>query len=175
VRLILFPPALLTDLGTNTPIFARHLKPGGWIEFQEIDHFPYSQDGELAADNPIRLYWSHIHAALRSINVQVNNAPRLASLMRSAGFVNVTERIYFTPIGPWPHNKQLREVGMYWRTVLIEGLEAIALRPFTKVLGWRTEEIEAFLAEVKEAYMDPRTRAYMPFYIVYGQKPMTVE
>jgi hypothetical protein len=91
--------------------------------------------------------------------------------MRAAGFVNVTERVFCTPIGPWPKNRQLREVGLYWRAVLMEGLEAIALGPMTRGLGWRREEVEVFLVGVRKAYLEKGTHAWMPFYVVYGQKP----
>ena len=53
----------------------------------------------------------------------------------------------------------------------MEGLEAIALGPLTRGLGWRKEEIEVFLVNVRKAYLDRSTHAFMPFYIVYGRKP----
>jgi len=117
------------------------------------------------------LYWTHVHSAFGQVGVQSSNAPRLASIMRSVGFINVTERITFVPIGPWSENRYHRRIGWYWRTVLMQGLEAIALRAFTKVLGWRKEEIEVFLAGVRKAYMDPKIHAFMLFYTVCGQKP----
>jgi len=149
----------------------RHLKPGGWIECQELDHYPRSEDGTLAPDNPMVTYWGLISDGLLQRGVQFRLAPNLASLMRAAGFINVTERVFFTPIGPWPRNRALQEVGLYWRAVLIEGLEAIALGPLIKGLGWRKEEVDVFLAGVRKAYLEKSTHSYMPFYVIYGQKP----
>lgn len=91
--------------------------------------------------------------------------------MRDAGFVNVVERVFYTPIGPWPSNRQLREVGLYWRAVLVEGLEAIALGPLTRGSNWKKEEVEVFLASVRKLYFDKNIHSYMPFYVIYGQKP----
>ena len=156
-------------------LFSRayhHLKPGGWIECQELDHFPQSEDGTLTPDNPMIEYWNHISNGLRMRGVDFRQAPQLAAKMRAAGFVNVTERVFFTPIGPWPRNRALREVGLYWRAVLMEGLEAIALVPLVKGLGWRKDEVDVFLAGVRKAYLDRATHSYMPFYVVYGQKPV---
>ncbi|KAF2493858.1 S-adenosyl-L-methionine-dependent methyltransferase, partial [Lophium mytilinum] len=146
-----------------------HLKPGAWMECQELTHYPECDDGTMTPDNPIAQYWGYIIHALS--NLGVNLRPRLADLMRAAGFVNVTERIFYTPIGPWPKNKALRKVGLYWRAVLMEGLEAIALGPMTKGLGWRKEEVEVFLVGVRKAYLDKGTHAWMPFHVIYGQKP----
>ncbi|KAF2140297.1 uncharacterized protein K452DRAFT_310055 [Aplosporella prunicola CBS 121167] len=149
----------------------RHLKPGGWLECQEIDHMPMCHDGTLAPDDPMLEYWQHVTSGLAGVGVPFRSASLLAGYMREAGFVNVTERVFYTPIGPWPKNRQLREVGLYWRAVLTEGLEAIALGPLTRGLGWSKEEIEVFLAGVRKAYMKPETHSFMPFYIVHGQKP----
>ncbi|KAF2808335.1 S-adenosyl-L-methionine-dependent methyltransferase [Mytilinidion resinicola] len=147
----------------------QHLKPGAWMECQELTHYPECDDGSMAPDNPIAQFWGYIIAALS--NLGVNLRPRLADLMRDAGFINVTERIFYTPIGPWPKNRALQKVGLYWRAVLVEGLEAIALGPMTKGLGWRKEEVEVFLVGVRKAYLEKGTHTWMPFHVIYGQKP----
>jgi hypothetical protein len=141
------------------------------MECQEIDHFPRSEDGTLAPDNAMIRYWDEVANGLASHGVKFRAAPQLMTMMQEAGFINVTQRIFFTPIGAWPQNRALKEVGVYWRAVLMEGLEAIALRPLTGALGWSKEEVEVFLASVRKAYMDRSTHAYMPFYVTYGQKP----
>ena len=53
----------------------------------------------------------------------------------------------------------------------MEGLEAIALAPMIRGLGWQKQEVDVFLAGVRKAYVDRSTHSYMPFYIIYGQKP----
>jgi hypothetical protein len=125
----------------------------------------------MADDNLMLAYWLQVTAGLKALGVDFRLAPHLATMMRNAGFINVTERVFFTPIGPWPKNRALKEVGMYWRATLMEGIEAIALGPMIRGLGWRKEEVEVFIAGVRKAYVDRETHAWMPFYIVYGQKP----
>ncbi|GME33718.1 methyltransferase domain-containing protein [Neofusicoccum parvum] len=149
----------------------RHLKPGGWMECQEIDHMPTCHDNTLAPDDAMLQYWQMVTDGLQNVGVPFRSAPHLKKYMEEAGFVNVTERIFYTPIGPWPKNRHLREVGLYWRAVLMEGLEAIALGPMTRGLGWNKEEIAVYLARVRKAYLDPATHSFMPFYIIHGQKP----
>jgi hypothetical protein len=141
------------------------------MECQEVKHYPECEDGTMAPDNPMALYWGHVPNGLLNLGIDFLITPQLSQMMRDAGFVDVTERIFYTPIGPWPRNRALREVGLYWRAVLMEGLEAIALGPLTRGLGWRKEEIEVFLVSVRKAYLDRSTHAFMPFYIVYGRKP----
>ena len=114
-------------------------------------------DSTLEPNNPMVEYWSHVTDGLANVGVPFRCGPEIAQHMRDAGFINVTERVFYTPIGPWPKNRHLREVGLYWRAVLMEGLEAIALGPLTRGLGWTKEEITVFLANVRKAYLAPET------------------
>ena len=54
---------------------------------------------------------------------------------------------------------------------MIEGLQSYSLAGFTRVLGWPTEEVQAFLAEVRKEIMDRKLHVYAEFYWIYGQKP----
>lgn len=128
-------------------------------------------DNTLADDDAMLQYWQMVTDGLGRVGVPFRSASLLKTYMEAAGFVNVTERVFYTPIGPWPKNRHLREVGLYWRAVLMEGLEAIALGPMTRGLGWSKEEIAVYLAKVRKAYLEPATHSFMPFYVVHGQKP----
>jgi hypothetical protein len=92
-------------------------------------------------------------------------------MMCDLGFINVTTRIFHVLIGRWPKNKMLREVGLHWRLILLDGAQPIALGLMTRGLKWSREQVEMRLVEVRRAYMDERVHIYMPLYIIYGQKP----
>lgn len=118
-------------------------------------------------------YWALINEGLTNLGIDFHAAAggRLAGKMREVGFNKITERILHVPIGTWPKNKVLKTVGLYWRTILLDGLQAIALGPLTRGLGWQREEVEVFLVEVRRSYMDNAALMYMPLHIFYGQKP----
>ncbi|KAK0718886.1 S-adenosyl-L-methionine-dependent methyltransferase [Apiosordaria backusii] len=149
------------------------MRPGGWFEMQEVYHFPISANDSMPANHPIARYWSLINEGLENLGVNFHAAAggKLANMMRDAGFVNVTERVLQIPIGTWPKNKVLKTVGLYWRTILLDGIQAIALGPLTRGLGWSTSDVEMLLMEVRKAYKDNSCLLYMPFHIIYGQKP----
>ncbi|RGP67460.1 hypothetical protein FLONG3_8508 [Fusarium longipes] len=154
----------------------QHMKPGGWMELQEIHHYPHSaRTGEAIQphDHPIAQYWTYINEGLAALGVDFPAAAggKLAAKMRAAGFVNVTERIFHVPLGTWPKNQLLKTVGLYWRTILNDGIQAIALGPMSRGMGWSREQIEVFLVSVRRAYSDNTALMYMPMHIVYGQKP----
>ncbi|KAK3954005.1 methyltransferase [Pseudoneurospora amorphoporcata] len=152
---------------------SEHLRPGGWFEMQEVMHFPISMTGTMPADHPMAQYWALVREGLAALGIDFHAAAggKLAQMMREAGFINVTERILQLPIGTWPKNKVLKTVGLYWRTILLDGIQAIALGPLTRGLKWSREEVEMFLIQVRRAYHDNSSLLYMPLHIIYGQKP----
>jgi len=149
----------------------EHLKPGGWLELQEIHHFPQCHDGSMPPDHPIVKYWNYIDQGLNALGVNFSGTLLLANRMREAGFVNVTTRIFHVPIGLWPRNKVLKMVGLYWQTILMDGAQPIALGPMTRGLKWSKEEVEVWLVQVRKAYMDDSIHSHMPLHIICGQKP----
>lgn len=151
-----------------------HLKPGAWYEMQEIHHFPQCHDGSMPADHPVSKYWNLISQGLSALGINFNMTTDLGDKMRDAGFANVTERIFHVPIGMWPKNKVLKMVGLYWRTILMDGLQAIAMGPLTRGLKWTPDQVEVFLVEVRRAYMEAWVHSHMPLHIIYGQRPQDV-
>lgn len=151
---------------------SRHLKPGGWIELQEIHHFPQSPSTiPLPEDLPLVQFWDLVAKGLDNLGVDFTRTLSLAAMVRDSGFANVTERVFHVPIGTWPKNRTLKECGLYWKTVLMEGLSPIALGPLTRGLGWTQPQVEAFLVGVRKCMKEGKENAFMPMHIIYAQKP----
>jgi hypothetical protein len=148
-----------------------HLKPGGWYEMQEIHHYPQCHDGSMPPDHPVAQFWGQVYDGLAALNVDFWAVLSLEEKMREAGFVNVSVRVFHVPIGVWPKNRVLKTVGLYWREILLLGVEPIALGPFTRGLKWSREQVELYLVRVRQAYADHSCHSHMPLYIICGQKP----
>jgi hypothetical protein len=149
----------------------RHLRPGGWLEIQEVYHYPISLNKTMPPDHPVAQYWSLIYEGLGELGVNFHAVTGLADTMRDSGYINVTERVLQIPLGTWAKNKVLKTVGLYWRTILMDGIQAIALGPLTRGCRWNREQVELFLIQVRKAYHDNSCLMYMPLHIIYGQKP----
>ncbi|PNY25090.1 Phosphoethanolamine N-methyltransferase 1 [Tolypocladium capitatum] len=156
----------------------EHLKPGGWIELQEIHHSPRSAlpGGTVPPGHGVAQFWARVNEGLNTLGVDLNTAAGglLGGWMREAGFTNVTERVFHVPIGTWPKNKVLKTVGLYWRTILLDGIQAIAMGPLTRGLHWNRDQVEVFLMDVRRAYHDNSVLMYMPLHIIYAQRPENV-
>src|SRR5436190_10839127 len=61
---------------------------------------------------------------------------KLYNWMTEVGFVNVKEHPFKLPLGPWPADPKMKDVGNYNLATTDQGLEGYAVYLFTKVLGW---------------------------------------
>lgn len=153
----------------------RHLRPGGYVEFQELRYEPRCDDASAGPDVPyaFRDFMGFMDAGLRALGSELNAVARLPADLRAAGFEGVRERTHKCPIGVWPRDKRLRYCGLFLRTAIMDGLRGLVRRPLGTGLGWTQLQIEVFLVDVRKAVMDADFHAYFPFHVVHARKPLS--
>jgi len=110
----------------------------------------------MAPDSATATYIKDLLAASRAVGREPSPGPDQEKWVRDAGFVNVTHKVVKLPVGPWPKNPALKEIGMLNVTQALEGLEGFTLRLFTGVLGWSVDAIRVLLAKVRKEMKDRR-------------------
>lgn len=85
----------------------KNTKPGGWVEFQDIDARYYSEDGSLTEQHQTSRWIAGLMQAGEKINRVVSPGPDLEGWVRDAGYTNITHRRFKMPIGPWPSDPHL--------------------------------------------------------------------
>ncbi|KAL2141317.1 hypothetical protein VTI28DRAFT_2551 [Corynascus sepedonium] len=148
-----------------------NLKPGGWIELQESANTLYSQDGTLATDNPMVKMMEGLMEACDKIGRTMDPAPNFEKWVKEAGFVNVKVQTFKLPIGSWPKDPRLKEIGTLLGVNFTEGVEAFTAALFADVLGWKKDEITVLNAGVRSAVKKGDAHALFDFIVVTGQKP----
>ncbi|KAK0633849.1 S-adenosyl-L-methionine-dependent methyltransferase [Immersiella caudata] len=146
------------------------LRPGGWAEFQDFDLEYYSDDGSLREKHDVMAWDRLFLGAANETGREVSPGPRLEAWVKEAGFQGVVSRRFKFPIGPWPRDPVLKEVGLYNLIQIENGLEAFTLRLFTGVLGWKEQDVKALLTKVRGDLRDKSIHSYVNFHVVYGQK-----
>lgn len=148
------------------------LAPGGWFESYEVSAFIESDDGTVT-DNMALGQWGKIfveggNKLNRSFLVLQEGLQRKA--LEAAGFVDIQEHDIKMPIGTWPADPKLKELGAYAQLVLTQDPEGWVLF-MTNTLGWTREQILNFVAAVRK---ESRSSKVHPFYrqkVVWGRKP----
>jgi hypothetical protein len=80
--------------------------------------------------------------------------------MIDAGFVDVEEHVLKLPVGLWPKNKRLKNVGLFEMVNMDEGLEGLSLMLFTRALKWTPEQVQLFLMDVRKDVKNPNIHGY---------------
>ncbi|KUJ13013.1 S-adenosyl-L-methionine-dependent methyltransferase [Mollisia scopiformis] len=149
----------------------KHLKPGGYFEQVEISIYIKSDDGSLQEGNPFLKFTRMFEEAGEITGQTFKIAEIMKEKIERAGFVNVVEKVFKAPMGGWPADPKLREIGQWTLLGFLSGLEGYALATLTRVLQWSVDEVHVFLAQVRQAVRDRSLHSYHEIRIVYAQKP----
>ncbi|KIW85640.1 hypothetical protein Z517_01032 [Fonsecaea pedrosoi CBS 271.37] len=140
----------IQNLAKYTQQVFRHLSPGGYFESQEVQIRLGNDIRNIPEEDPLALWCKYMRDGIERMGRSL--APDLDNIgveMRNAGFVDVVVRPFKLPLGTWPKDKRLKQGGSAQLVALYQGLQSISLALFTRCLGWSPEEVEVFLAQVR--------------------------
>lgn len=152
---------------TNSAILIRErnrcLAPGGWVEIKDFDIAALSPDDSLPRTSAISKWHNKLleGASLGDINIRAS-CSNLKQIFQECGFINVKLEVIAIPCGYWNKDRKLKEVGVWQKHCLGEGLEAYSLAIFTRLLGWSLSEVQVFLAEVRSELKNGAYHWYWP-------------
>ncbi|KAL1991213.1 hypothetical protein VTN49DRAFT_5717 [Thermomyces lanuginosus] len=161
----------IRDFGKLIKQCYRSVKPGGWVEFQDWDGYPTSEDGSFKG-TALQRYYDEVYSAFEKAGVEVRPGPKLEQWFKDAGFVNIHVEKFVVPYGIWPKDPHLKKLGA-WNQAQAEanGYESGALAALTRYKQWTKEEV---IVLASQARADGRRRdihVVFNFYVVYGQRP----
>ncbi|KJZ72306.1 hypothetical protein HIM_08347 [Hirsutella minnesotensis 3608] len=87
--------------------------------------------------------------ACERIGRTVNPAPSFKRWAEETGFTRVEEKRFKLPVGDWPKDPRLKEIGAFLSVNISEGVEGFTAVLFRDVLGWSQEEVEVLNARVR--------------------------
>jgi len=74
------------------------------------------------------------------------------------------------PIGAWPQDPKLKEVGLFSQLVIEQDPEGYVLF-MTNTLGWSREQILSYIAVLKKEVRSGKCQPYYKQKVVWGRKP----
>lgn len=147
----------------------------------------YSDDNTIQNAPNLCEYARLLNEASSKFGKPLDIARHQKQFMIDAGFTNVREEVYKVsspyiitiqancllqiPNNPWPKDRKMKDLGRYQQVNFLESLDAWTLALLTRVLGWKPEEVQAFLPGVRQELMDRSLHCYIKCHFVYGQKP----
>ncbi|KAF4981730.1 hypothetical protein FZEAL_2532 [Fusarium zealandicum] len=150
----------------------RCCRPGGWVESFEPSPFITSDDGSVKEDSAMGQWGKFFIKGGKQFGLgfTIAEEDKQKKAMEAAGFVDVQEFNFKTPLGRWPKEERLKELGEYGSLVMLSDTEGSVLF-MASTLGWSEAEIHVYIAHLRREIQSGR---YHPFYrqkVVWGRKP----
>lgn len=153
----------------------RALKPGGWIEHLEFSvQTSASPHSSAYADQILTAFSDSILSTGQRTGKPFNAIDTMHPLLSSpeSGFQDVHSQTFVWPIGPWPRDPHLKDLGRWGERNWCDGIEGWVMALYTRVLGWTCEEVKAFVRDFQGVVRDRRGRFWQEVRVVWAQKPL---
>lgn len=148
-----------------------NLRPGGWFELQDYETVVLSDDDTVNQAVALREWADLLNSASEKFGKPMLDCMKHRERMIDAGFVDVQHEVYKVPMGTWPKDRRLKELGRYQLYQMLEAVEPFTLALFTRVLRWSQEDILQLMDRVRADLCNTKFHLYSRFYFVYGRKP----
>ncbi|KAJ0295274.1 hypothetical protein Brms1b_013786 [Colletotrichum noveboracense] len=147
----------------------NHLKPGGWIEFQELHIYPQCDDGTMKEDDKLKEFYDIVLQSFLCFGANFHKARDLRPHLEGAGFKDIRREVKKVPIGTWAKDEILRLCGLYLKHAIRDVLPAFK-KPF-EANGLSPVETEVWTAIARKEIEDNSKHRYFNFYFWYAQRP----
>lgn len=101
-----------------------------------------------------------IRAASPRLGIDLDAGDKFEGWLREAGFVNIQHEMFKLPMGPWPKDQRLKEIGYFHRAQFMQGLEGIAIGLYCRGKGWTMEEVQVMLINVRKDMSSKKIHGY---------------
>lgn len=150
----------------------RALKPGGWIESHEASTQFRSDDGSVNDETAMgqfgRFFADGGKKMGRSMTILEDGVQRKG--IKGTGFVNIQEKDFKSPLGAWPSDPKMKEMGQFQQLATANDLTGTLLYLGSQQ-GWSPEEIQVYAAKLRKEFRSRNVHAYYMQKIVWAQKP----
>ncbi|KAI9690621.1 MAG: hypothetical protein M1820_009978 [Bogoriella megaspora] len=144
------------------------LKPGAWMELQELDFAFFDKDSR-----PIDTQWKWLREmryAARQKGLDMNSGSHSLSYLQGAGFTNVTTTEYAWPLGQWKAHPEgdlmAKHSTSTWPDIFSHLIRAMLRKTKTDA------EIAPLVEEVRRTLVPGEEGKHMKFYVTLGRKPL---
>lgn len=121
---------------TYSQVF-EHLAPGGWVEHLEFSIQTNADPDSTKHADQIMTGFSRsiIGVGDEKTGMTFRIVEQMKGLMEQAGLVDVVEEKFVWPIGAWPKDAHLKDLGRWGERNWADGIEGWVMALYTRLLG----------------------------------------
>ncbi|KAJ5093686.1 hypothetical protein N7456_009547 [Penicillium angulare] len=153
-------------------------KSSGWIEQLEFDIRIHTDDDSLPEDCLLAGWGENFIGCSRRANRSLTIQETMRKSIEKAGFTDIQEKVYKVPVGPWPRDKVLKELGRLNHEHWSAGMEGYAMWLLTKFgapTPWTPDEVQVYLAKVRGDLKNPTIHGWEFARRIWARKPLEDE
>ncbi|RPA81275.1 hypothetical protein BJ508DRAFT_115989 [Ascobolus immersus RN42] len=154
---------------------------GSVIEIQEGYLTGPESNDESFEGTRLQQYFKLLREAGEIAGIETDVPPRLAVMVREAGFIEVVEDKENCPVGTWVdanvehpiagYGKMMHELGTFAREATIKGAREYGMRTLMRIHGWTDQEATALVEDAIRDLNDGNIHIYYRTFVVHAKKP----
>ncbi|GKT41161.1 putative methyltransferase tdiE [Colletotrichum spaethianum] len=137
-----------------------NLSPGGYLELNEVDAIPVSDDGTLTDQCNLKKSFDLWAEGLAALGSPFEKFSRMEGVLKDAGFEDVHIRRFKWPTNSWPRDSKHKELGIWNYENLAPNLEGMFMASYTRGLNWTKEEVLLTTMGARKDFADRNIHAY---------------
>jgi len=141
----------------------RCLKPGGWIEHMDCSVGLWCDDRSIPEGSVLDEWVGIFRKAGPLMGGQdffLIEGDEFVKRLEEAGFGEVKTRVVKVPVGSWPADRKLKDIGGVNLFSMHRDVEAFALYVLTSILKWEIVEAQVFLAKIRSELKNKAYHGY---------------
>ncbi|KAF3019015.1 hypothetical protein E8E14_013185 [Neopestalotiopsis sp. 37M] len=147
-----------------------NLRPGGWLEFQELMPKMHQANPSFQGD-ALKRWADGCGRGALAVGRDLYVADKYKGWMEEVGFVDVEEKRFVLPAHQWMQDPKMHTIGRFNQKNMLEGVRGAGWM-MLKAAGMSPEEIELLISQVHSELMQRNNHVFSYVYVVYGRKPM---
>ncbi|KAJ9134150.1 methyltransferase [Pleurostoma richardsiae] len=151
----------------------RVCKPGGWVESYEASARMECDDGTVGDKSAINEWGKFFIEGGRKLGrtFTIIDDDLQEKGIRTAGFTDIQKWDFKAPIGAWPKDPKLKEVGQYAQLALEQDYEGYVLFMANLVAGWTRQEVTVYCAQLRREIRSTKNHPFYRQRVVWARKP----
>ncbi|KAK1672776.1 TAM domain methyltransferase [Colletotrichum godetiae] len=152
-----------------------NLNPGGYLEANEGNIIPLSDDGTLKDDSALMQSVRLWESAAKIFGRPFEDTRRLKDFMEEVGFEDVHILKYKWPTNTWPKDPHYKDLGLWSYEHVSLAWEGFLMAPLTRAHNWTREKALVHIMEARRDLSDKTIHAYFNVWSIYGRKPLKAD
>lgn len=123
---------------------------------------PFLSDDGTLDGTALKTWTSRQIIACAALGMDTRSSSHYKEWLIEIGFEDVHEARYKWPVGSWPKDPKLKQMGKLTMINFLTGIEGFTTRLWTSVLGMPIDDVMDYLDLVREDIHNPRIHSYWP-------------